>query len=117
MAGSSFGWAVIDVVSRPPKSNGPVVERSAGSSSKGRPTSPEVSNRSPSRIADTLLWVLVPPGGPEPNPADASYSGVRTYRFRYQRAPPSSRRMPWTMPSPKNQCGESPVRGLDPFRT
>ena len=38
--------------------------------------------------------------------------GVFTQRLRYQTARPRSRRTPWSIPSPRNQCGETPVFGL-----
>ena len=41
---------------------------------------------------------------------------VRTQRLRYQAARPPSRRMPCTIPSPKNQCDGLPAFGFDPLR-
>ena len=43
------------------------------------------------------------------------YSGVFTYRLRYQFAEPSEISTPCNMPLPKNQCSDSPVCGLAPF--
>jgi hypothetical protein len=37
--------------------------------------------------------------------------------LRYQLALPPSIMTPWTMPSPRNQCGEKPGLGFEPFRT
>ena len=41
---------------------------------------------------------------------------VRTQRLRYHDALPASRRIPWTIPSPKNQCPAVPLAGFDPLR-
>ena len=41
---------------------------------------------------------------------------VRTHRLRYHAARPPSRRTPWTMPSPKNQCDDVPLAGFGPLR-
>ena len=55
---------------------------------------------------------------PNPDMMSASgfkYSGVFTYRLRYQFAEPSEISTPCNMPLPKNQCSDSPVCGLAPF--
>ncbi len=41
---------------------------------------------------------------------------VRTHRLRYHAARPPSRRTPWIMPSPKNQCDDVPLAGFGPLR-
>ena len=60
-----MGWAVNEVLSLPPKSCTPTVERSDGSISNGNPTSPEVRMRPPWWMTLTLLW-LAPAIGGEP---------------------------------------------------
>src|SRR3954451_25339814 len=62
-------------------------------------------------------WVEAPPGAPCPKPAPVWYIVVCTYRLRYDIARPFSSRTPCVMPSPKNQCGESPTDGFEPLRT
>ena len=48
--------------------------------------------------------------------SDRSSFVVRTHRLRYHVARPPSRRMPWTMPSPKNQWPAVPLAGFEPLR-
>lgn len=46
-----------------------------------------------------------------------SRKGVRTHRLRYHSARPSFSRMPWIIPSPRNQwLGVMPGLGLWPLR-
>jgi hypothetical protein len=49
--------------------------------------------------------------------ASSRNARVLTHRFRYQTARPSRNSTPWSIPSPKNQCGDCPVFGLGPLRT
>ena len=41
----------------------------------------------------------------------------KAFHLRYHSALPSRRRMPWSMPSPANQCIVGPFFGLAPLRT
>ena len=120
MTGQIFGWAVMAVVSFPPKSYRPTVS-SSGVSSVGK----ELSTRASTRPAWPMMLVLalatvrstVPSGRIIWAASSPSSKGrVRTQRFRYQRASPSARATPWIMPSPKNQWGEVPLFGLGPLR-
>ena len=118
--GQVFGWAVIEVVSLPPKSQSPTVS-SSGVSSVGKELSTSASTRPawPTMwvFALATVWSTVPSGWISWAASSPSSKGrVRTQRLRYHRASPSSMRIPWIMPSPKNQCPDSPDFGLGPLR-
>ena len=117
MRGHVFGCAVIPVVSRPPKSNHPTVS-SSPVTSVGNEDSTRARTRPPCATTCVLASPAVRSRWPVSLTARASSRNVRvrTHRLRYQAALPSTSRTPWSMPSPRNQCGETPVFGLGPFR-
>jgi hypothetical protein len=104
---------------RPSKSWGPPSRgRRATARRAGRPR-PELSRRPACSNTLTLLWFRAPPGGRPAHRAarNPRGGGVSRKRLRYQAALPPPRRTPWTMPSPRNQCDESPDAGFEPLRT
>ena len=117
MTGSVFGWAVIAVVRRPSKSNGPTVP-SSGVSTCGKLLSTNAMIRPAWAMtcvfATPTEWSTRPVGPIIDSPARAF---VRTQRLRYHSARPSRSRIPCTIPWPVNQCRDgSPGSGFGPLR-
>ncbi len=114
MPGSALGWAVIAVVSRPPKSYGPTVS-SEGETPWGRPASHRARTVPACRITCVLAGVAarstLKSGRMNGCP---SSSRVRIERLRYHCARPSPSRMPWSMPGPLVEPPADPAGARDP---